>query len=140
MALSAALSAALLEKLLARPADAAPIRRIRTACLALAELDATVFGRVIQASRHGDRRRFAAALRKATDVPWTVFRHARAVRAACRKARRSVKPRFQSDLRCAEALAEASGAGAKILVLTNLAWLQDPHYTKQMKRRLAAAR
>ena len=107
--------------------------------MALANRDAAVFSRVIQATRQHDRRRFATALRAATDVPFSVFRHARRLRAAGTMARQAIHPKFQSDLRCAMALADAAGAGAKTLVMTNLAWLRDPRYTRQMKRRLAAA-
>lgn len=139
VALGAALAAALLEKLLVQRSKADVIRRIRASCMALAERDAVVFSRVIQATRQQDRRRFAAALKAATDVPFTVFRHTRALRAAGHAARKSINPKFQSDLRCALALADAAGEGARILVQTNLAWLRDARYTRQMRRQLAAA-
>lgn len=139
MALGAALAAALLEKLIVQPAKSARVRRIRAACLALVDRDAVVFSRVIQATRHQDRRRFAAALKAATDVPFAVFRHAQALQVAAQDARRAINPKFQSDLRCAVALAGAAGEGAKVLVLTNAAWLRDARYTRQMTRRLAAA-
>ncbi len=99
-----------------------------------------VFGRVIQATRHQDRRKFAAALKAATDVPFAVFQHSRRLRAAAAQARRAINPKFQSDLRCALALADAAGKGARVLVLTNVAWLGDARYARQMRRRLAAAR
>lgn len=140
VALGAALSAALLEKLITRPALSARVRRIRASCLALADQDVVVFSRVIQATRHQDRRQFAAALKKATDVPFAVFQHSRRLRAAVAQVRRAINPKFHSDLRCALALADAAGTGARVLILTNLAWLRDARYTQQMKRRLAAAR
>ena len=137
VAVGAALAAALLEKLLIRPSQAASIRRIRKACLVLADQDAVVFSRVIAATRQQDRRRFTAALKRATDVPFAVFRHACTLRVAGKQAQRSINPKFHSDLRCALALADAAGVGARTLVLTNLAWLRDARYTRQMKRRLA---
>ncbi|MBI4003615.1 MAG: cyclodeaminase/cyclohydrolase family protein, partial [Candidatus Omnitrophica bacterium] len=65
-ALCAALSAALLEKLVVQPAAAQRLRRIRRACLALIPRDARAFSHVIQATRHSDRRGFARALKRAT--------------------------------------------------------------------------
>lgn len=138
-ALSAALAAALLEKLFARPREAQALREIRRRCLPLIRLDAERFARVIQATRGGNRRAFRLALKSATDVPSQVFEHAQAIQAACRRAQRSVKPQFQSDLRCAMAVALAAGESARTLILTNLAWLNDPSHAKRVQRRLHAA-
>ena len=138
-ALSAALSAALLEKLVAQPAMARRLKRIRHACVALIPRDAEAFSRVIQATRRGNRTVFCRALKAATDVPWQVFTHAQAVQSACRTAQRAVKPRFQSDLRCALALALAASESARTLIHTNLAWLNDAAYTRTMRRRLHSA-
>ncbi len=138
-ALCAALAAALLEKLVVQQALNRRMRRIRRACTALIPKDATMFSRVIAASRRHNRGAFRHALKAATEVPWQVFDHAKAIQAACRAAQRSVKPRFQSDLRCALALALASSESARTLIYTNLAWLNDAAYTKTMRRRLQSA-
>ena len=138
-ALCAALSAALLEKLVIQPKSAERLRRIRRACLALIPRDARAFSQVIRAMRHSDRRRFRRSLKAATEVPWQVFAHAQTVQGMCRAAQRSVKPRFQSDLRCALAVALAAGESARTLIHTNLAWLGDAAYTRRMRRRLQSA-
>lgn len=137
--MSAALSAALLEKLVTRPALSRKLRRVRTACIGLIDRDADTFSRVIQAMRHQNQAGFRRALKRATDVPRQVFESAALVRAACRAARRTVAPRFQSDLRCAEALAGASCVAARALIHTNLVWLKDPAYARATQRRLRAA-
>lgn len=139
-ALSAALAAALLEKLTVTPSVAAILRAIRRACLGLVERDAACFSGVIQASRVGNHRTVTQRLKAATEIPCQVFEYARTVQAACRKAQRSVQPAFHSDLRCALALALAAETSARTLIETNLAWLGDPAYTRQVRRRLAVAR
>jgi len=138
-ALCAALSAALLEKLVIQPKAAERLRRIQRACLALIPRDARAFSRVIQATRHSDCRRFRRCLKAATEVPWQVFAHAQTVQGMCRQAQRSVKPRFQSDLRCALAVALAAGESARTLILTNVAWLNDAAYTRMMRHRLQSS-
>lgn len=138
-ALCAALSAALLEKLVVQPAAAQRLRRIQRTCLALIPRDGRVFSQVIQATRHGDRRGLRRALKTATEVPWQVFAHAQTVQKICQQAQRSVKPRFQSDLRCALAVALAASESARTLIHTNLAWLNDAAYTRMMRRRLQSA-
>ena len=138
-AICAALSAALLEKLVIQPTAAKRLRRIRRACLALIPRDARAFSQAIQATRHSDRRRFRRSLKAATEVPWQVFAHAQTVQGMCEAAQRSVKPRFQSDLRCALAVALAAGESARTLIHTNLAWLNDAAYTRMMRRRLQSA-
>ena len=138
-ALSAALSAALLEKLVAQRTTARRLKRLRHACVALIPRDAKAFSRVIQATRRGNRAVFSRALKAATDVPWQVFAHAQAVQLACRTAQRAIKPRFQSDLRCALALALAASESARTLIHTNLAWLNNAAYTRMMRRRLQSA-
>ena len=138
-ALAAALSAALLEKLVHRAALITRLRRIRRECTALIQRDAKMFARVIQATRHKNRQRFSRALKTATEVPCRVFEDALTVQRACRDAQRSVKPQFQSDLRCAMAVALAAAESARTLVLTNLAWLNDRAYTKRIRRRLQSA-
>jgi formiminotetrahydrofolate cyclodeaminase len=138
-ALSAALAAALLEKLALDPQGARRLRRIRRECLELVERDAATFASVIHATRAKDRQAFRRMLKTATDVPCRVFEHAKDVQVACRQAQRVIKPRFQSDLRCALAVALAAAESARTLIYTNLAWLDDPAYTKTVQRRLARA-
>lgn len=138
-AMTAALSAALLEKLVTESRVSLRLRRIRRECLALAQRDAQVFGRVIAASRRSDRAVFARALKQAIDVPWQVLQRSRAVQSACAALRRRIHPRFQSDLRCASAMARAAQDSARVLILTNVSWLNDPAYSRAMRRRLAAA-
>lgn len=138
-ALGAALSAALLEKLLVDARHAPSLRRIRRECVALIERDAKTFARVIGASRSGRRGAFVRALQQAIDIPCRVFEHAARLQLACRKAQRSVPPAFQSDLRCAVALALAAGESARTLVATNLNWLGDPAYARRIRHRLQMA-
>ena len=138
-ALSAALAAALLEKLVVRPVASRALRRRRAECVRLIERDAATFAAVIQATRHHHRRGFQRSLKVATEVPCRVFEHAQVIQAACRMATRTVKPRFQSDLRCAMALALAAGESARTLIETNLAWLNDPRYAKTIRNRLQQA-
>ncbi len=138
-AFSAALAAGLLEKLVVDPARTRRLRRIRRECLALVEGDAATFASVIRATRAKDRQAFRRALKTATDVPCRVFERAKAVQTACRQAQRVVKPRFQSDLRCALAIALAAAESARTLIHTNLAWLDDAAYAKAVQRRLDRA-
>ncbi len=138
-ALSAALSAALLEKLVPAVPLQRRLRAIRHDALRLIDRDAVLFARVIQATRAGGhRRQFVRALQSATDVPCRVAEHAGAVAAACRRARRDVRPKFQPDLHTAEALAAAAETSARALIATNLAWLKDAAYAKIIRRRLKA--
>ena len=137
--MSAALSAALLEKLVVRPSLARQLRRIRRSCVALIPKDAERFSRVIQAMRRSDRRVFRQRLKAATEVPWQVFAHAQAVQSACRAAQRSIKPRFRSDLRCVVALARAASQSAHALIETNLQWLDDPVYRRRIRSRLRSS-
>ena len=137
-ALCAALAGALLEKLVHQPQAARRLRRIRRECLGLIERDAATFARVIAATRARRREIFRRSLKAATEVPCRVFEHAQTIQTSCRTAQRSVKPRFQSDLRCAMALALAASESARTLILTNLAWLNDPAYTRTIQRRLQA--
>ena len=139
-ALSAALAAALLEKLIHDPRAARRLRRIRQECVRLIRRDAETFARVIRATQRKHRQAFVRSLKAANEVPCRVFEHAQAVQSACRVAQRSVKPRFQSDLRCAMAVALAAGESARTLIYTNLAWLGDRAYAKRIRRRLANVR
>lgn len=138
-ALSAALAAALLEKLVGSSGIARRLRRIRRACVRLIQRDAEVFARVVAASRAGDYHAFQRSLKAATEVPCQVFEHAQAIRAACRAAAKSIKPRFQSDLKSARAMAVAAAESARVLMETNLAWLDNRAYTKAVRLRLRTA-
>ena len=138
-AVCAALAAALLEKLVHQASTARRLRQIRRQCMELARRDAEAFARVIQATRHKHQAAFRRTLKAATEIPCRVFEHATAVQSACRAAQRAVKPQFQSDLRCAMAVAMAAGESARALVLTNLAWLNERAYTQQVERRLQTA-
>jgi len=135
-ALGAALSAALLEKLTTTTAGVRALRVIRRDCVRLIEQDAVRFAKVIEATRAGNRAMFRRSLKTATDVPCRVCEHAQAIQAACRRAQRSVKVQFQSDLRCARALAQAAETSARALIDTNLTWLNDPAYTKTIHHRI----
>ena len=139
-ALGAALSAALLEKLVFDLRLTRRLRSIRRECLRLIQADAKTFASVIHAVRAGNRAAFRRLLKAATEVPCRIFEHASAIQTECRRARRSVKRQFQSDLKCAEAMANASAQSARALIDTNLAWLKDPRYTTSVHRRLRAAR
>lgn len=138
-ALSAALAAALLEKLLGSTAPARRLQRIRRECFALVSRDAEAFARVIAASRSGNHRAFTRTLKSATEIPCRVFEHAQAIRAASRVAAGSIKPQFQSDLKGARAMAGAAAEGACALIETNLMWLNDHTYTSTIRSRLRAA-
>jgi len=124
-ALTAALAAALLEKLLVRPQTVRTLRRTRGHCLRLVHEDAETFARVIQATRTRHQGTFRAALKASTNVQEHVFAHARTIQRLCRLAKRSVKPRLQSDLHCAMVLAKASEEASRTLIQTNRAWLND---------------
>ena len=134
-ALGAAVSAALLEKLVGEKVAGRRLRRIRRYATRVIEEDAKAFARVIAATRSPNRRRFRSALNAATCAQETVLRAAGEVQRAGRAARRAIKPRFQSDLRCAMALANASAESAKGFIKTNLTWLNDSRGTRPAQRR-----
>lgn len=113
---------------------------MRRECAGLVQRDADLFANVIRATRTNNRARFKRALMQATAVPCRVYECAQLVAAACASAQRSVKPKFQSDLRCASALARAASEGAQALIRTNLAWLNEPAAARAIQRRLRAAR
>ena len=138
-ALCAALAAALLEKIVVEAVPARTLRRIRRECLGLIKKDADAFARVITTTQSKDRGAFRSSLKTAIDIPSRVFEHAERIQAVCRTAQRTVKPRYQSDLRCALAVALAAAESARTLVITNLAWLNDPATTRQIERRLQTA-
>jgi formiminotetrahydrofolate cyclodeaminase len=139
-AFGAALSAALLQKLVHQSSTMRRLRVIRADCLRLMARDAKTFARVIAATRANRRGSFQRSLKAATEVPTRVAEQAGAIRLACRRAERLVKPKFRSDLRCARALADAADESARALIATNLAWLKDRRYANVIRRRLSAAR
>lgn len=138
-AMCAATAAALLQKLaLTRPL----VRRltvIREASLRLVEQDAVMFARAIHTMRSGRRASFERALKAANDVPCRVYVHAARVERIAAAMRKTIRPKFQSDLKCAVAAARAAKTSSKALIDTNLAWLKRPAYTAQIRRRLLAA-
>ena len=138
-ALGVAASAALLEKLTLDPGQANRLRTIRRRCTRLVEQDAVVFSKVIAAMRSDRPAQFRQALRHAIDVPCRVMEQAYAVQRFGRRARRAIRPQFQSDVRCALAFAAAAAAAAHGFIQINLAWLGDPSYRQQIHRRLAMA-
>lgn len=139
-ALSAALAAALLEKLLGSTASARRLSRIRRECLTLVPRDAEAFARVIEVSRSGKSHAFTRTLKAATEIPCRVFEHAQAIRAASWAAANSIKPQFQSDLKGARAVAGAAAEAARALIETNLVWLNDRAYTRTIRLRLRRLR
>jgi len=138
-AVTAALAAALVEKLTVDAGVRRQVRRLRRDCTRLVQQDAAAFARVIRASRSGRREAFVRALQAATDVPCQIVEQASAVETACRRTARTIKPQFQSDLRCARALAAAAGASGRALIDTNLKWLNDPAFSRGIRRRLRNA-
>ena len=138
-AFGAALAAALLEKLTAGARPARRLTRIRQQCLQLVWRDADVFSRVIEASRSGRRQAFAKTLKAATEIPCQIFAYAQTIRGLSAITARSIKPQFRSDVASVNGMALAAADGARALVETNLAWLNDPAYTRTIRRKLAAA-
>ncbi len=138
-ALTVALAAALLEKLIMRAATGRRLRVVRSECLHLIERDADVFAGVIQATRSSNPPAFRRALKAATEIPCRVYAHAEAIAATARAEQRSIKPRFRSDLRCVVALARAASQSAHALIETNLQWLDDPVYRRRIRSRLRSS-
>ena len=147
-ALVCALSAALLEKLACLPSRTRgrqagwtlrgkTTRTIRAQCARLIEVDARAFARVIRASARHDRLAEARALKTAIEVPWQVHRYTQRLLQVAQRMRTAVSPRYQADLRCAEALAKASGNAARALVNVNLRWLDDPAARRRIRQQLA---
>ena len=139
-ALGAALAAALLEKLVIQPHATRTLRRLRRECVLLIDRDAERFARVIAATRAGNHEAFRRALKLATEGPCRVYQDAQQIEAMCRIARHAVKPQFQSDLRCAMAMAAAARVSSHALIETNLVWLKDRAYATTIRRRLRRAR
>jgi formiminotetrahydrofolate cyclodeaminase len=136
-ALACALAAALLEKLCRTPRQARAIRAVRLRATKLIEGDARAFAEVIRAQAGGNRRAAARKLRAATKIPATVYRSAHELLALSQPIARMINPKYQSDLRCARAIAQAAAESAKALITTNLDWLGDAEYSRQMRKQLA---
>jgi formiminotetrahydrofolate cyclodeaminase len=123
-ALGAAASAALLEKLVATEAARRPLRRGRRQAVRVIQEDARVFARVIAATRRSNPQAFRTALQRATALQVSVLNVARDVQQKGRAVRRTIPPKFQSDLRCALALARAAETSAQGFIRANRVWLQ----------------
>ncbi len=139
-ALSAALAAALLEKLTPQANAARALRHVRRRCLALVEQDAETFAQAIHALQSRQTGAFRQRLRAATALQEQVFQHAHMIQQAGRQSMRRIKPQFRSDLECTIALAEAARQSASALIRTNLTWLNDPTYAARVRRRLQSTR
>jgi len=148
-ALTCAVSAALLEKLVSPVAGsrrgsapkpspvAGSLRATRRQVAALVQRDAQAFARVIKAYYQQDKAAIRRSLKEATQIPLTIAQAAGRVLAVSRGVKAGIKPRYRSDLTCVEALAKAARTGAEAFVETNLAWLNEPRYTQQVRRQLA---
>lgn len=134
-AFTCALAAALLQKLVTRAALSRQLNAIRHRCLALVEQDAEAFAAAIRTLARRPAG-FPAALRLATEVPAAVYAASQRIRAIAKTAQREVRSKYQVDLRCAVALARASAESSRGLIRTNLAWLKDPRYSRQLRQRL----
>ena len=89
--------------------------------------------------RLGRRAVFVRKLKAATEVPYQVLAIACLIRATGKAYQRTIKPRFQSDVRCALALAQAAIESAEHFIKTNLSWLQEPAYAAGMRKRIRRA-
>jgi len=136
-ALSCALAAALLEKLASRSTAARPLRAMRTRCVGLVGQDAAAFSRVIRAKARRNRLAVQRALRAAIEIPAEVYASSQQLLKAASQIKQTIHPSYQVDLTCAVALAKASGQAARALVITNLAWLGDRAYSRQLHRKLS---
>ena len=124
VALSCALSAALMEKLASRPQVAQAARTIRRRCALLVDEDARVFASIIHAMSRQDRQAVRRAMKAAIAVPREISTSARQLRRISRQIGKGIRPNFRVDLRCADALAKASDDSARALIRTNQAWLK----------------
>jgi len=122
VALSCALSAALVEKLAGRKPAAGIARRLRHCCTKLIDADAKAFEQFIRARKRADRRALRRSLKAATDIPSQVEECSKQVLEVARRIRMHVSPRYRVDLRCAEQIAKAARQSARALVAANRAW------------------
>ncbi len=139
-ALSAACASALLEKLVTQKSAAKKLRRLREDCFDLIEKDATSFAQAIGSMRLGQRAVFVSRLKAATEVPYRVLVNAYRVKAMAKAYQKTIKPQFQSDVRCALSLAQAAADAAQAFIETNLAWLKVQPYTNDMHKRIRRAK
>lgn len=135
-ALTCALAASLLEKLATHPTITQAMRTIRARCATLTHQDAKTFARVIQATVRGDRSATQRALKAAIDIPRQVYVDSQQLLKFSHRIKQTLHPKYQVDLRCAQALARASGQAARALVVTNLSWLGDRAYRARLSRQL----
>lgn len=136
-ALCCALAAALIEKLARQPRLAAELGAIRRRGVGLVDGDAETFARVIRSLSRRNRPASRRALKAAIDVSRQVFRDARRLLVLSRRVRRAISPRYRVDLDCAVAIARAAGVSARALIMTNLAWLGDPVYSRRIRKQIA---
>ena len=139
-ALTCAVSAALLEKLLRASSDVRPLRALRMRAMALIEQDAKAFSQVIHAYYRGSRSSAQRKLKVAIEIPLTVYRDSVHLLAVAARSRRLIKPRYRVDLDCAVALANATALASLALVRTNLAWLDEPAFTRRVRAELGRRR
>lgn len=125
-----------MEKLARRPQAVAAARAVRARATQLIDEDARAFSRVIRAMSQQPRL-VRPRLKAAIDVPRRVHDDAQRLLALTRGLKRSIPPKYRVDLDCAEAIARAAATSARALILTNLAWLNEPAYARRLRRQLA---
>jgi formiminotetrahydrofolate cyclodeaminase len=113
------------------------LRAIRRACTGFIDKDARQFARVVAAMRAGSRLRVVRELRGAIEIPCRVCEEAQGLEAASVEVERQVSPRWRADVKCAGALARAAAEATRALVEANLAWLNDPAYSRRIMGRLS---
>ena len=139
-ALTCALSAALLEKLLSPARDIRRFRVLRQRCATLVDEDARTLSHVIRAYYHGDARAAKRRLKAAIRIPADICLASQELLAQARASAHLIKPRYRVDLRCAMELAKAAGTSARALVETNLSWLDEPAFTRRVRAELGRRR
>ena len=138
-AMTCALAAALLEKLLSRASTARRVHVIRRQAVSLIDADAKAFSSVIRAYYREDKRAVRETLKRAIAIPVSLYRSANRLLAIEAKVRPSVPAKYRSDLDCVVALAAAAKTSSRSFVDANLAWLGDPAYSRRVRRQLQAA-
>ena len=139
-ALTCAVSAALLEKLLGASSDVRRLRALRRRCTGLIDADARTFAGVIKAYYQRDARLAKRRLKAAIRIPVDVCLASGQLLARARRDAHLLKPRYRVDLRCAMELAKAAGASSRALVETNLAWLDEPAFARRVRAQLGRRR
>ena len=133
-AMAVAIAAALCEKLSGHGPTLQRLRVIRRQASAFIDQDAKAFARVIDALRSGRRPQARQALKAATGLQGRVFQLAQELQAISRNAKPRIPSRYGSDLQCVMAIAMAAKRSAAILIRANIAWIDEPQYTKRMRR------